>query len=99
MWLPRLISFSGYFQTSPIQYRTDMESVPHIKLANTFHSCHIAKKGSIIFCVGGKSRRFSITTFLVSTQKETHFGKFSRPKRHPTKGVSQWIIILENYSD
>ncbi|EFR67397.1 hypothetical protein HMPREF1383_00177, partial [Enterococcus faecium V689] len=56
MWLPRLISFSGYFQTSPIQYRTDMESVPHIKLANTFHSCHIAKKkGSIIFCVGGKS--------------------------------------------
>ncbi|OOL76529.1 hypothetical protein B1P95_18085 [Enterococcus faecium] len=44
MWLPRLISFSGYFQTSPIQYRTDMESVPHIKLANTFHSCHIAKK-------------------------------------------------------
>ncbi|EGP5325085.1 hypothetical protein D6666_08805 [Enterococcus faecium] len=39
-----MISFSGYFQTSPIQYRTDMESVPHIKLANTFHSCHIAKK-------------------------------------------------------
>ncbi|EGP5243921.1 hypothetical protein CUS87_04130 [Enterococcus faecium] len=45
-----MISFSGYFQTSPIQYRTDMESVPHIKLANTFHSCHIAKKATTVLC-------------------------------------------------
>ena len=36
--------FSGYLQTSPIQYRTDMKSVPLIKLAYTFHSCHIAKE-------------------------------------------------------
>ncbi|ROX87475.1 hypothetical protein EGW65_11445 [Enterococcus faecium] len=42
-----MISFSGYFQTSPIQYRTDMESVPHIKLANTVYS---KKKATTVLC-------------------------------------------------
>ncbi|EJX49136.1 hypothetical protein HMPREF1379_02635, partial [Enterococcus faecium R497] len=61
MWLPRLISFSGYFQTSPIQYRTDMESVPHIKLANTFHSCHIAKKKLRQFYVSSSVLEYKMT--------------------------------------
>ncbi|PHK57429.1 hypothetical protein CR198_12160 [Enterococcus faecium] len=34
-----------------------------------------------------------------NSKRDSLLVKFSRPKRHPTKGVSQWIIILENYSD
>ncbi|ASV94893.1 hypothetical protein DWV63_14175 [Enterococcus durans] len=32
-------------------------------------------------------------------KRVSHLVKFSRPKHYPTKGVSLWIIILENYSD
>ncbi|PHL78332.1 hypothetical protein BTA07_13230 [Enterococcus faecium] len=43
---------------------------------------------------------FLLTLFLrFNSKRDSLLVKFSRPKRHPTKGVSQWIIILENYSD
>ncbi|PCO40581.1 polysaccharide deacetylase, partial [Enterococcus faecium] len=42
---------------------------------------------------------FLLTLFLrLNSKRDSLLVKFSRPKRHPTKGVSQWIIILENYS-
>lgn len=68
MWLPRSISFSGYLQTSPIQYRTDMKSVPLIKLAYTFHSCHIAKK---------ERRQFYVVVLFLNYRKNLYAGKHS----------------------
>ena len=35
----------------------------------------------------------------IQIKKRLTFGKISRLKQYPTKGVSQWIIILENYLD